>query len=97
MSPGQVTYFLHQVLDHAKAITDSEKLQVPSLLEKELLLQSLADNPALCLILMNCPASIAPLSSVGLAQNLSLGGSSPPHSSRFTSSVHQTGRFTPIV
>ena len=46
MSPGQATYLLHQVLNHAKAIADSEKLQIPSLPEKELL-QSLADNPAL--------------------------------------------------
>ena len=90
MSPGQATYFLLWVLHHAKAITDSEKLQIPSLPEKECLLQSLADNPALCLILMNHPASPAPLSSVGLAQTLGIGGSSPPHSGGFTSSVHQT-------
>ena len=38
MSPGQATYFLHQVLDHVDAIADSEKLQIPSLPEKELLL-----------------------------------------------------------
>ena len=61
-----------------------EKLQIPWLPEKELL-QSLADNPALCLVLMNHPASPAPSSSVGLAQTLSLGGSSPPHSGGFTS------------
>ena len=67
MSPGQATYFLHWVLDHAKAITDSEKMQIPSFPEKELLLQSLADNPALCLVLMNHPVSPAPSSSVGLA------------------------------
>ena len=49
ISPGQATYFLHRVLNCAKAITDSEKLQILSFPEKELLLQSLADNPALCL------------------------------------------------
>ena len=90
MSPGQATYFLLRVLKHAEVIADSEKLQVPSFPEKELLLQSLADNPALCLILMNGPASPTPSSSVGLAKTLSLRRSSLPHSSGFTSSVCQT-------
>ena len=98
MTSGQATYFLCQVLKHAKAVADSERVQIPSFPEKELLLPSLADNPALCLALTDHPLSPVPSLSVGLAQALSLGSLSPSHPGGLTSSVfHTKGDLIPLT
>ena len=98
MTPGQATYILHQVLECTEAIVDSERVQITSFPEKELLLPSFVDNLALCLTLMDHPLSPVPPSSVGLAQALSLGGLSPSHPGRLTSSIcRTTGDPIPLI
>ena len=94
---GQAMYFLHWVLNHAEAVIDSEKLHIPSFPEKELLLQSLADNPAFCLVLMNHPASPALSSSVGLAQTQPQGLISTTLWQVHKQCASNCSGFTPIV
>ena len=65
MTHGQAMYFLYRVLEHAEAVADSERVQIPLFPEKELLLLHLADNPALYLALMEHPSSSIFISGFG--------------------------------